>query len=247
MPTILLVDDEPLILEILTEYFRTNSETAVRSVADGKRALEEMLTEPPDLVITDLSMPEMDGFELIENMERLGLQIPVIVISGKASQQDQKRAKDLGAQEFLTKPLNLESLRGTVDFVLSHAVDEVRQAPRIPVKLRVKHVDQEGGAKVTYESETINCSVTGLCFKWYLSFKSLSQSVTESGDNESNLLDLVLYDPEDKNRKLQVRAKVVHCVRIPDMEFDYVGAEFVDLNEVSERQLRNLLSETSSQ
>jgi hypothetical protein len=115
------------------------------------------------------------------------------------------------------------------------------------VKLRVKHVDQEGGAKVTYESETINCSVTGLCFKWYLSFKSLSQSVTESGDDESNLLDLVLYDPEDKNRKLQVRVKVVHCVRIPDMEFDYVGAEFVDLNEVSERQLRNLLSETSSQ
>lgn len=247
MPSILIVDDEPLILEILTEFFRRNSDATVRSVSDGKKALEEILTNPPDLVITDLSMPEMDGFELIENMERLGLQIPVIVISGKCSTLDQKRAKDLGAQEFLTKPLNLENLKGTVDLVLAHAVDEVRAAPRIPVKLRVKHVAQEGGAKVTYESETINCSLTGLCFKWYLSFKSLTQSVAERVDKGSHLLDLVLYDPEDKNRKLQVRAKVVHCVRIPDMEFDYVGAEFVDLDEVSERQLKNLLSEPSLQ
>ena len=110
-PLVLIVDDDPQ----LREFVRVNLEMdgyAVReaaSAADGLAALEE---EPPDLVLLDVMMPQVDGFEMLRRMqEQHGLgSIPVIMFSGKVDEETAGRAAREGAQAFIGKPFDPQQL-----------------------------------------------------------------------------------------------------------------------------------------
>ena len=112
--TILLVEDHADSRIMYAEFLRLNFH--VVEAADGLSALEVMRQTRPDVVVTDLALPRMDGFELIERMrgdDRLR-HVPVIALSGYSGAEHADRARQLGSDIVLTKPCLPETLADAV-------------------------------------------------------------------------------------------------------------------------------------
>jgi two-component system KDP operon response regulator KdpE len=109
---ILIVDDEPQITRVLRTGLTTRG-YEVRVAADGESALDTFNDWHPDLVITDLSMPNMDGIELCGRL-RLMSQVPIIVLSVKGEEKTKVEALDAGADDYVTKPFGIEELLARV-------------------------------------------------------------------------------------------------------------------------------------
>jgi len=104
---------------------------SVRSAENGAVALEEARRQPPDLVITDLSMPELSGFDVLERLRKLPelAAVPVIVVSGHRDVEDRIAGFELGADDFLPKPVHLDELLARVRRHLIRS-DRVRELER---------------------------------------------------------------------------------------------------------------------
>ncbi len=110
-PKVLLVEDEKnIILGVRTCLDAVGYQVHV--VEDGEQALEYIKTRKPDLVLLDLMLPKVDGFEVLKTIKQgdSTRDIPVIVLTAKVSQEDQKRAQDLGADCYMTKPFRPQEL-----------------------------------------------------------------------------------------------------------------------------------------
>jgi len=105
---VLVVDDEPQILRALRINLRVR-EYEVHVAATGAEALKMASRYPPDLVILDLSLPDLDGVEVIEGL-RGWTKAPIIVLSGRADSTDKVEALDAGADDYITKPFGVEEL-----------------------------------------------------------------------------------------------------------------------------------------
>jgi two-component system, OmpR family, KDP operon response regulator KdpE len=105
---VLVVDDEPQILRALRINLRVRSYD-VDIAATGSQALEAAAKHPPDLVILDLGLPDLDGVEVIEGL-RGWTQAPIIVLSGRADSTDKVEALDAGADDYVIKPFGMEEL-----------------------------------------------------------------------------------------------------------------------------------------
>src|SRR5215210_2205255 len=101
-PRILIVDDEPQITRVLRTSLGTHGYD-VRTAADGVSALETFGDWHPDLIVTDLAMPNMDGLELCRRVRAVS-QAPIIVLSAKGDEQAKVEALDIGADDYVTKP-----------------------------------------------------------------------------------------------------------------------------------------------
>ena len=104
----LVVDDEPQILRALRINLRVRHYD-VDVAATGAEALEHAARHPPDLVILDLGLPDLDGVEVIEGL-RGWTKAPIIVLSGRADSVDKVEALDAGADDYVTKPFGVEEL-----------------------------------------------------------------------------------------------------------------------------------------
>jgi two-component system KDP operon response regulator KdpE len=109
---ILVVDDEPQITRVLRTTLSSHGYD-IRVANDGETALEIMKDWKPDLVITDLSMPNMDGLELCRRL-RVSTQIPIIVLSVRGEERTKVKALDAGADDYVTKPFGIEELLARV-------------------------------------------------------------------------------------------------------------------------------------
>ena len=109
---ILVVDDEPQITRVLRTSLSSQGYD-IRVANDGEMALEIMKDWTPDLLITDLSMPNMDGLELCRQL-RLKSQIPIIVLSVRGQERTKVQALDAGADDYITKPFGMEELLARV-------------------------------------------------------------------------------------------------------------------------------------
>ena len=109
---ILVVDDEPQITRVLRTSLAAQSYD-IRVANNGETALEIMKDWTPDLVITDLAMPNMDGLELCRKL-RSGSQVPIIVLSVKSEERTKVKALDLGADDYVTKPFAIGELLARV-------------------------------------------------------------------------------------------------------------------------------------
>src|SRR6185436_8916184 len=107
-PLILVVDDDPAIRESLERELRASGYTTA-SASDGAEGVRAFGTRAPDLVLTDLSMPRSDGFELISAI-RATARTPILVLSVRGNDADKIRALDLGADDFVTKPFSVAEL-----------------------------------------------------------------------------------------------------------------------------------------
>ena len=108
---VLAVDDVPLNL-LLVEKMLSKFKFRIRKAANGRIALEEIAKERPDLILLDLMMPEVDGFEVLrqvrENPETAGIRI--VILSALNSTEDIVKGYQLGANDFITKPIIMEKL-----------------------------------------------------------------------------------------------------------------------------------------
>ena len=120
MATILVVDDYSTSQRLLGFILRQNDHTVVTAI-HGLGALEKLAERSIDLVITDLSMPEMDGMTLLQELRANPRfqNLPVIILTGSAYAHDNTRAKAAGATLFLTKPVESEELIATVTRLLA--------------------------------------------------------------------------------------------------------------------------------
>ncbi|HEX7831086.1 MAG TPA: response regulator transcription factor [Thermoanaerobaculia bacterium] len=118
-PLILVVDDDPAIRDSMERELRASGYTTV-SAGDGLEGVRAYETHSPDIILTDLSMPRSDGFELISAI-RAHARTPIIVLSVRGSDADKIRALDLGADDFVTKPFSVAELMARVRAQLRRA------------------------------------------------------------------------------------------------------------------------------
>jgi DNA-binding response OmpR family regulator len=119
MKKILIVDDKSSISDLLTKFLRSKYEIEVRS--DGIDALIWLQEgNIPDLILTDLQMPNMDGLELINKVKSSGYfsDVPIIVLSSKDSSNDRIQCLKAGAEDYIMKPFNPEELLIRIEKVL---------------------------------------------------------------------------------------------------------------------------------
>lgn len=123
---ILVVDDEPQITRVLRRSLGAHRYD-VRTAADGESALDTFRDFHPDLVITDLSMPEMSGIELCRKLRSIS-QIPIIVLSLKGEEKTKVDALDAGADDYITKPFGMDELLARVRAGLRRAPAEKEES-----------------------------------------------------------------------------------------------------------------------
>ncbi len=131
-PTILVVDDERNIIELARLYLRSEG-FQVESAHDGREALEKVATIHPDLVILDLMMPLMDGWEVCRRLREQNGRIPVIMLTAKSDDVDKIVGLDMGADDYLAKPFNPRELVSRVRAVLRRTQEPDKQSRVINV------------------------------------------------------------------------------------------------------------------
>jgi two-component system KDP operon response regulator KdpE len=130
---ILVVDDESQITRVLRTALSSHG-YAVRTAGDGDEALEIMREWTPDLVITDLSMPNMGGLELCRRI-RAKSQVPVIVLSVRGEEKIKVQALDAGADDYVTKPFNMNELLARVRAGLRRAAMQVTEPEQTQLRV----------------------------------------------------------------------------------------------------------------
>jgi two-component system KDP operon response regulator KdpE len=116
---ILIVDDEPQITRVLRRSLTTHGYD-VRVASDGLAALQTFGDWPPDLVVTDLSMPNTDGLQLCRNLRAIS-QLPIIVLSVRGEEKMKVQALDAGADDYVTKPFGMDELLARIRAALRRA------------------------------------------------------------------------------------------------------------------------------
>lgn len=123
--TVLVVDDEPRILR----FVRAELESAgfrVLTASNGFAALDAVNLEAPDLVVLDVIMPGLDGFEVLKRLRNQS-SVPVILLTARGSDADKVRGLDLGADDYLTKPFSPDELSARVRAVLRRTTSNNKQ------------------------------------------------------------------------------------------------------------------------
>ncbi len=116
MPTLLIVDDDAAIRGVLYDLFSDRYECHTASMAE--EAFQYLEVEHYDAVLTDIAMPGLTGVELLKRVQLRDEDTPVILISGKGSEQDSKSLLALGAFAYVTKPFNLDEIERVVERAL---------------------------------------------------------------------------------------------------------------------------------
>ena len=119
MKRVFVVDDEPDVVELLQTILEADG-MEVRVATEGSVALEQILSDPPDIVVLDLMMPDVDGFELLKllRLDPAVARIPVLILSARTGQQDQIESLQLGANAYICKPFSPRKLVRQVRWLL---------------------------------------------------------------------------------------------------------------------------------
>jgi two-component system response regulator CpxR len=124
--SILLVDDDIELCELLQEFF-ARRDIRLETASDGRRGLARALSGGHDLLLLDVMMPGLDGFELLRLVRRQS-QVPVIMLTARTTQADRVAGLDAGADDYLPKPFGTEELMARIRAVLRRTVRAPREA-----------------------------------------------------------------------------------------------------------------------
>jgi DNA-binding response OmpR family regulator len=125
---VLVVDDDPLVARLVRLHL-DRAGYRVRSAATGQQALDSAIDDLPDLVILDLMLPDLDGYDVCRQLREFSL-VPVILLTAKGEQVDKLRGFELGADDYLTKPFAPQELLARVRAVLRRS--QQAAAPATP-------------------------------------------------------------------------------------------------------------------
>ncbi|OGL07081.1 MAG: DNA-binding response regulator [Candidatus Rokubacteria bacterium RIFCSPLOWO2_02_FULL_71_18] len=117
MPRILIVDDEPAIVQGLEDNLRFEGYQTV-SATNGADGLALALSDAPDLVLLDITMPTMSGWDVCRELRRRGVDVPVIMLTARGAEADRVLGLELGADDYVPKPFSLRELLARVRAVL---------------------------------------------------------------------------------------------------------------------------------
>jgi two-component system, OmpR family, response regulator len=121
IPKVLVVDDEPNIRELVEVALKFHG-CAVAVCATGKEALHQAETYEPDLMVLDVMLPDMDGFEVCRTLRTSGNEVPVIFLTARDTTSDTIRGLTLGGDDYVTKPFSVEALVARVRAVLRRSI-----------------------------------------------------------------------------------------------------------------------------
>lgn len=145
MPTILVVEDEPEIAALLRSYLERDGHRVV-AAADGEAALREVETATPDLVVLDLMLPRLDGWEVSRRIRSL-MPVPIIMLTARDREEDKIRGLELGADDYVTKPFSPREVLARVRAVLRrnrHQGRDVLMLGDLQVDFRGREVKRQG-------------------------------------------------------------------------------------------------------
>jgi two-component system, OmpR family, response regulator len=120
IPQVLVVDDEPNIRELVQVALKFHGCT-VSTAATGKDALRHAEAERPDLIVLDVMLPDMDGFEVCRRLRAAGNEVPVIFLTARDTSSDTVTGLAIGGDDYVTKPFSVEALVARVRAVLRRA------------------------------------------------------------------------------------------------------------------------------
>lgn len=148
MKKILIVDDEFEMRQLLRLYLQQES-YFVEDAEDGREAIEKIVKDDYDLIILDVMMPLMDGWQTIEQIREIS-EVPVIMLTAKGSVQDKVLGLTKGADDYLVKPFEEVELMARVKALLrrsqpNHKGDEVLKYKRLVLNLSAREVTFQGG------------------------------------------------------------------------------------------------------
>ncbi|GAB7038525.1 MULTISPECIES: response regulator transcription factor [Catenuloplanes] len=117
MESLLVVDDEPTVRELLAATLRFAG-FSVSSAATAAEALDAARREPPDLVLLDVMLPDLDGFEVVRRLRDGGTRVPVLFLTARDAPADKVHGLTLGGDDYVTKPFDLQELLARIRAVL---------------------------------------------------------------------------------------------------------------------------------
>ena len=127
MTHILVVDDEPAIVAVIRERLEREG-LRVRAVASGEEALAAIAAQPADLLVLDIMLPGIDGFEVLRRLRNAGHTVPVILLTARDEDIDKIVGLELGADDYLDKPFNPRELSARIRAVLRRQAMAAREA-----------------------------------------------------------------------------------------------------------------------
>jgi DNA-binding response OmpR family regulator len=111
--TVLIIEDDPVLLRGLRDNFETQG-YIVRTANNGQKGLDALLNEPPDLLLLDLMLPKVNGYEICRAARARKLDFPIIMLTAKGQEEDIIRGLELGADDYVTKPFSIRELLARV-------------------------------------------------------------------------------------------------------------------------------------
>ena len=108
-PVVLIVEDDATLMRGLADNFRLHG-YEVRSAVDGRAGLAEALAAPPDLLLLDIMLPQLNGYEICRQVRQRKLDMPIIMLTAKGQEEDIVQGLELGADDYVTKPFSIREL-----------------------------------------------------------------------------------------------------------------------------------------
>jgi len=146
MPEILIIDDDRNLTSLLSEFLNTQGFTS-RCIANGRDGLRELFNRKPDLVVLDVTMPQMDGWEVLKRIREVS-DVPVIMLTARDEEPNILRGFSLGADDYVTKPFSFAQLAARIKAVLGRRGDSSRserlQVGDLEVDLASRYVTRAG-------------------------------------------------------------------------------------------------------
>ncbi len=165
--TVLIVDDEARMRRVIADYLRIKGYETVEA-GDGEAALRLFAEAAPDLVLLDVMMPVMDGWEVCRRL-RARSAVPIIMLTARSQEEDELQGFSLGADEYIAKPFSLKILLARIEAVFRRGSEQSGQSAALPAGLEVDAV----GRVVRIDGRVVELT--------YTEFELLSYLMANSG------------------------------------------------------------------
>ena len=198
--SVLVVDDDVESLESMSEYLEFEFSTVYRAKS-AKDALNIVTKQKPDIIFTDIQMPEDDGFSLIYRLDKMGIKTPIIVISAYDDKEKLLKAIKLHVVDYLVKPLDSKKLKEAM-----RVCYEKLELPKKEIPLRGDFLWNQDQVLLTKNSKLVNLTK---------SETKLLQMLVENLDKPMDSIDLFyhLWDYEDKEYDPKNIRNIVYKLR----------------------------------
>jgi DNA-binding response OmpR family regulator len=138
--TVLAIEDDPAILRGLADNLRFDGYDVI-TASDGETGYHLQKERKPDLIVLDLMLPRMSGFELCRKLRGEGIQTPILMLTARSEEPDRVLGLDLGADDYVTKPFSVRELMARVRALLRRSQPGPQGSPQMPDDLRFGDVE----------------------------------------------------------------------------------------------------------